>query len=121
MSNNLLCEDSPLYMAITHFKTGIKDFYEVERKIQDYLNVNNISFIYDEEWCLFRCTQIYDGCEERIDNISIFWDPETKQHDVEVRRIKGENIFHCSLSGKFHKIYNELGHIFSVKTLSIKM
>lgn len=112
MSNNPECECVPGYVALTNFKTGIQDYYEVERKIQDYLNNTSIQYIHDPEWCLFTCTQIYDSGDERIDSISIFWDPKTGQHVVEVRRIKGDNLFYCSRSGNFHKIYDELLDLF---------
>lgn len=112
MSNNPNCECVPGYVALTHFKTGIQDYYEVERKIQDYLNNTSIQFIHDDDWCLFTCTQIYDGGDERMDSISIFWDEKTEQHVVEVRRIKGDTLFHCCQSGKIHKIYDELLDLF---------
>jgi hypothetical protein len=113
MSNNPTCEFVPGYVALTNFKTGIRDYYEVERKIQDYLNGTSIQYIHDADWCLFTCTQIYDGGDERMDSISIFWDEKTEQHVVEVRRIKGDTLFHCSQSGKIHKIYDELFDLFS--------
>jgi hypothetical protein len=113
MSNNPTCEFVPGYVALTHFKTGIRDYYEVERKIGEYLHNTNIQYIHDADYCLFTCTQIYDGGDERMDSISIFWDSESQEHVIEVRRIKGDTLFHCSLSNSIHKIYNELHDLFS--------
>lgn len=113
MSNNPSCEFVPSYIALTHFNSVIQDYYEVERIITNYLNTKNIQYIYDAEWCIFTCTQIYDVCDERIDNISIYWDDNSKQHIVEVRRIKGDTLFHCSLSDNFHKIFEALNDLFS--------
>ncbi len=113
MSNNPVCEFVPGYVALTNFKTGIRDYYEVDRIINNYLNGKSIQTIHDADWCLFTCTQIYDGGDERMDSISIFWDKDTEEHVVEVRRIKGDTLFHCSLSSNFHKIYDELSELFS--------
>jgi hypothetical protein len=113
MSNNPTCEFVPSFVALTNFKTGIRDYYEVERIVNNYLNGTSIQYIHDADYCLFTCTQIYDAGEERIDSISIFWDVETEEHVLEVRRLKGDNLFHCSLSSNFHKIYDELSELFS--------
>lgn len=113
MSNNPVCDVVPSYMSMTNIKTGIQDYYEIERIINNYLNESSIQFFYDDDFCLYTCTQIYDRGDERIDSISIFWDDETNQHVVEVRRIRGDTLFHCSLSSKIHKIYNELEELFT--------
>ena len=113
MSNNNYCEIVPGYVSPTNFKTGIRDYYEVEKMVIEYLKQTTIQYIHDQEWCLFTCTQTYDNGDERLDSISIFWDEETEEHVVEVRRIKGDTLFHCALSGKIHKIYNELHDVFA--------
>lgn len=42
MSANPKCECVPGYVVLTNFEVGIQDYYEVERKIQDYLNNTSI-------------------------------------------------------------------------------
>lgn len=113
MSNNPACDVVPGYMALTNIKTGIQDYYEVENSIKAYLNERNIQFFHDDDFCLFTCTQIYDQGDERIDSISIFWDDETKEHVVEVRKIRGDTLFHCNLSASIHKIFNDLSELFT--------
>lgn len=44
MSVNPKCECVPGYVALTNFNTGIQDYYEVDRKIQDYLNKTSIQY-----------------------------------------------------------------------------
>lgn len=112
MSTNPNCECVPGYVALTNFKTGIQDYYEVDRKIQDYLNGIGIQYTPDPDWCSFTCTQMCDDEDERIDSVTIFWEPKTEQHVVEVRRLKGDTWFHCSQSGKIHVIYKELLDLF---------
>jgi hypothetical protein len=119
MSNHPTCEYVPGYLALTNIKTGLRDYYEVEKKIKDYLNGTSIQYIHDDNLCAFTCTQIYDDQDERIDNITIFWDNETEQHIVEVRKLKGDTMFHCALSGRFYKIYPNLELIFARQTSNV--
>ena len=113
MSNNPICEFAPGYLALTNIKTGVADYYKIEETIHTYLMEAGIQFVFDPELCSFTCTQLYDyGTEERIDGVTIFWDDKTQGHVVEVRRLKGDAMFHCTLSNGFRKIYNELQNIF---------
>jgi hypothetical protein len=112
MSNNPMCEIIPGYLALTNIKTGDADYYKIEDTITTYLTEAGIQFDYDSDLCSFICKQLYDYDEERIDSVTIFWDDKTQGHVVEVRRLKGDAMFHCTLSNGFRKIYNELQNIF---------
>ena len=113
MSNNPICEIIPGYLALTNIKTGVADYYKIEETITTYLTEAGIQFDYENELCSYICKQLYDdGSEERIDSVTIFWDDETQGHVVEVRRLKGDAVFHCTLSNGFSKIYNELQSVF---------
>lgn len=112
MSNNPVCEFVPSYLALTNIKTGIADYYKIEEIIYSYLKQKRIQFSFDSDFCAFRCVQIYDIDDKRIDGVTIYWDDETKQHVVEVRRLRGDTTFHCSLTIGFHNIYNELEELF---------
>ena len=113
MSNNHLCEFVPDYISLTNFKTGMKDFYEVEEKIKNYLIKMCINYTYDNSICSFNCVQTYDNGDERIDSITIYWDEKTEEHVIETRRLKGDIFFHCSQTLSFINIYNELKLLFS--------
>lgn len=120
MSNNPLCELVPFYLALTFISTGISDYYKIEQVINSYILETNISATYDAESCSFTCTQLYDGDNERIDVITIFWNETTAEHIVEVRRLRGDTLFHCSLSRNIHRIYNELEELFKRQNQQIK-
>jgi hypothetical protein len=114
MSNNPNCESAPGYLAFTNIKTSIANYNQLEEIIYRYLTDAGIQFDYDSELCSFTCKQLYDyGTEERIDSVTIFWDHTTQGHVVEVRRLKGDAMFHCTLTNGYRKIYDELKNIFN--------
>jgi hypothetical protein len=119
MSNNPTCEIVPSYLALTNIKTSNKDYYEVKKIIQDYLKVRpNIVVTYDTDFDSWQCHQkyddeYYDHGDERVDGISIYWDNTSEQHIVEVRRLKGDTMFHCSKTVGFHPVYTELLDLFT--------
>jgi hypothetical protein len=120
MSNNPTCEIVPSYLALTNIQTNNKDYYDVEKIIQDYLKVRpNIFVTYDTDFHSWQCRQkydddYYDHVDERVDKISKYWDDKTEEHIVEVRRLKGDTLFHCSKTSGFHPIYTELWDIFTI-------
>lgn len=118
MSNHPTCEYVSNYLAPTNIQTKNKDYYEVERIINNYLRVRpSIHHTYDDNFNSWVCTQIYDGDEdygnERMDCISIFLDNKTREHVVEVRRLKGNCLNECLRTVGFHPIYNNLIDLFA--------
>lgn len=115
MSNYHHCEPCPFYMALSHVRTRETDYYVVYHRISACLLHYRVPYEYDATTCSFECTQMYDDGQERVDCITIFWDDVTKEHVVEVRRLKGDTLIHCEYSNKhIRRIFDDMIVLFSV-------
>lgn len=110
---NSPCDSVPSYLALTHFYANNQDFYSIVTTINDYLRERpSIAATFDASSNSFECVQVYDNGDERVDSINIYWDEDRSDHVIEVRRLRGDTLFHCSTTSSIYKIFIDLESVY---------